>query len=473
MQGAMTPGSQPGLAASVLDLIGNTPIVKVGRLAAAHGVRATIALKLESLNPGGSAKDRVAVAMLDAAERDGLIAPGGTVVEPTSGNTGVGLAIVAAQRGYRCVFVCTDKVSPIKVELLRAYGAEVVVCPVSVAPEDPRSYYATAERLAREIPGAFRPNQYANPNNPLAHERTTGPEIWAQTGGAVTHFVAGMGTGGTITGTGRYLKSRDPAVTVVGADSESSVYTGGSGRPYLVEGIGEDFFPDTMDLSVVDASYAISDEDCFLMAREVAHREGILIGGSGGAAVSAALRHAEREQLGPEHLVVVLIPDSGRGYLNHEFNDAWMFEFGFLHREGPTVADLLAQRGPDEHELLYVNPEQPLHDAIDLMRNHDISQIPVIKNEPPFANAEVVGAVDELQLMHLVARDPETLAQPVGEVAGPKLPTIGIGESVPDAVRRLESSNALLVLKGGRPFSVLSRADVLRHLRSSPHTHRG
>ena len=465
----MQGGEHPGLAESVLELIGGTPIVKLKRLAAAHGVTATIAVKLESLNPGGSAKDRVAVAMVDAAERDGLIAPGGTIIEPTSGNTGVGLAIVAAQRGYRCVFVCTDKVSPTKIELLRAYGAEVVVCPVSVPPEDPASYYATAERLAREIPGAFRPNQYANPNNPLAHERTTGPEIWTQTAGAITHFVAGMGTGGTITGTARYLKAQDPGIVIVGADSESSVYTGGSGRPYLVEGIGEDFFPATMDLSLVDDAYAISDEDCFLMAREVAHREGILIGGSGGAALAAALRHAERAQLGPEHLVVVLIPDSGRGYLNHEFNDAWMYEFGFLHKEGPTVAALLEQRRPGAHHLLYVNPEQPLHDAIDLMRNHDVSQIPVIKNEPPFANAEVVGAVDELQLMHLVSGDPSTLGQPVGEVAGPKLPTIGIGESVPDAVRRLETSNALLVLKGGRPHSGLSRADVRRHLRSGPH----
>jgi cystathionine beta-synthase len=460
-------GARSEVAESVLDLIGGTPIVKVNRLAGAHGVRATITLKLEPLNPGGSAKDRVAVAMIDAAERDGLLQPGGTIVEPTSGNTGVGLAIVAAQRGYHCVFVCTDKVSPTKLDLLRAYGAEVVVCPVSVPPEDPNSYYATAERLAREIPGAFRPNQYANPHNPLAHERTTGPEIWRQTAGGVTHFVAGMGTGGTITGTARYLKARNPDIVIVGADAESSVYTGGSGRPYLVEGIGEDFFPATMDLSLVDRAYPVSDEDCFLMAREVAQREGILIGGSGGAAVAAALHHAREADLDERHLVVVLVPDSGRGYLNHEFNDTWMYTFGFLHRDGPTVASLLAERGTDVPELLYVNPEQTLGEAIDLMRTHDVSQIPVIKNRPPFANAEVVGAVDELQLMHLVTADAANLHRPVGQVVGAKLPTVGIGEAMRDAVRRLEDANALLVLKGGRPCCVLTRADVLRHLRSA------
>jgi cystathionine beta-synthase len=454
------------IAESILDIVGWTPIVKIKRLAAAHGVTATLAIKMEPLNPGGSAKDRIAIAMIDAAERDGLIQPGGTIVEPTSGNTGVGLAIVAAQRGYKCVFVCTDKVSPSKIDLLRAYGAEVVVCPVSVPPEDPNSYYSTAERLSREIPGAYRPNQYANPNNPLAHEHTTGPEIWQQTGGAVTHFVAGMGTGGTITGTARYLKTMRADICVIGADSESSVYTGGSGRPYLVEGIGEDFFPDTIDLTVINQSYAITDADSFLMARELARTEGILVGGSGGSAVAAALHHAKVANLGPEHLVVIVVPDSGRAYLGREFNDTWMYSFGFLQRAGKTVGDILLQRGTDTPALLYVNPAQPVSDAIDLMRAHDVSQIPVIKNEPPFANAEVAGAVDELQLMNLAVADPSALDKPVGLVMGPRLKTMGIGESVQDAVDRLEDSNAVLVLKGGRPFSVLSRADVLRHLRN-------
>jgi cystathionine beta-synthase len=466
----MTAGTSavPDIAESILDLVGNTPIVKVKKLAAAHGIRATIAIKMEPLNPGGSAKDRVAISMIDAAEREGLIQPGGTIVEPTSGNTGVGLAIVAAQRGYKCVFVCTDKVGPSKIDMLRAYGAEVVVCPVSVAPEDPSSYYSTAARLSREIPGAFSPNQYGNPNNPLAHERTTGPEIWRQTAGTVTHFVAGMGTGGTLTGTARFLKSQNPGVEMIGADSESSVYTGGSGRPYLVEGIGEDFFPTTIDLDIIDHKYAISDQDSFLMARELARTEGILVGGSGGSAVSAALRHAKEHNLGPEHLMVIVVPDSGRGYLGREFNDQWMYSFGFLHKTGVTVGAVL-DGGPHTSDetpaLLYVNPEQPVSDAIDLMRQHEVSQIPVIKNEAPFANAEVVGSVNELQLMHLAVRDASALEKPVGLVMGPKLPTVGVGQSIEDVVAVLEDANAVMVLKGGRPFSVLSRADVLRHLR--------
>ncbi len=461
----MTNDGRLDLAESILDVVGNTPIVKVKRLAAVHGVRATIAIKMEPLNPGGSAKDRVAIAMIDAAERDGLIKPGGTIVEPTSGNTGVGLAIVAAQRGYKCVFVVTDKVSPIKVDLLRAYGAEVVVCSVAVPPEDPASYYSTAERLAQEIPGAYRPNQYANPNNPLAHEHSTGPEVWRQTAGTITHFVAGMGTGGTITGTGRYLKRKNPDVVIVGADSESSVYTGGSGRPYLVEGIGEDFFPETIDLSVVDHAYPISDEDSFLMARELARVEGILVGGSGGSAVAAALHHAKVAGLGPEHLIVVLVPDSGRGYLAKEFNDTWMESFGFLHRDGITVETVLTARRSSTPSLLYVNPEQPVKDAIDLMRTHEISQLPVIKNEPPFANAEVAGSVDEVRLMHLALADPSSLDKPVGLVMGPKLATVGIGQSLEHAVAQLGEASALLVLKGGRPHTVLARADVLRYLR--------
>ncbi len=460
----MDAAARPRIAETVLDLVGGTPLVKVGRLCAAHGVRATVAIKLESLNPGGSAKDRIAIAMIDAAERDGLIRPGGTIVEPTSGNTGVGLAIVAAQRGYKCVFVCTDKVSPIKVDLLRAYGAEVVVCPVSVPPEDPSSYYSTAERLAREIPGAYRPNQYANPANPLAHERTTGPEIWEQTAGAVTHFVAGMGTGGTITGTTRYLKSRNPAIVAVGADSESSVYTGGSGRPYLVEGIGEDFFPETMDLSIVDHAYAVSDEDSFLMARELARPR---------ASLSAAPAAARWRRRSATHATRPR-PRAPHGRARPRLRPG-LPQPGVQRRVDVRVR-VPPPRGHDGRDdpvappirrplLLYVNPEQPVSDAIDLMRTHEVSQIPVIKNEPPFANAEVAGAVDELQLMHLAVDDPSSLALPVGRVMGPKLPTVGIGERLQDAVARLEDANAVLVLKGGRPYSILSRADVLRHLR--------
>ncbi len=453
------------IAESVLDLIGNTPLVRVPRLIAEERLRCDIAIKMEMLNPGGSAKDRIAVAMIDAAERDGKIVPGGTIVEPTSGNTGVGLAIVAAQRGYHCIFVCTDKVSPAKVDLLRAYGAKVIVCPVAVPPEDPDSYYSVAERLTRETPGAFRPNQYANPNNPAAHEATTGPEIWNQTAGTVTHFVAGMGTGGTITGTARYLKAQNPAVVVVGADSESSVYTGGSGRPYLVEGIGEDFFPDAIDLSFVDVKYPISDEDSFLMTRRIARTEGILLGGSGGSAVCAALQVAKDHDLGPEHRIVIVVPDGGRAYLQREYNDQWMSSYGFLRAENTaTVASVIESRGEELPPLLYANPSLTVREAISLMRAHDVSQLPVCKNEPPFAAAEVIGAVDELRLMDVVFRDPSAIDKSVEHVMGARLPTVGVGEPLEIVVSRLDQAPAVLVLAGGRPRAVLSRTDVLRFL---------
>ncbi len=457
-------GGSPEIAESVLDLIGNTPLVKLGRLG--RDLRCTLVAKMETANPGGSAKDRPAVEMLDAAEREGLLRPGGTIVEPTSGNTGVGLAIVAAQRGYRCVFVMTDKVAPEKVDLLRAYGAEVVVCPVAVPPEDPTSYYSTAERLVREIPGAYRPNQYANPNNPLSHEKTTGPEIWRQTAGRVTHFVAGVGTGGTITGVARYLRRVAPHVRIVGADPEGSVYSGGSGRPYLTEGVGEDFWPSTYDPSLTHRVIACSDEESFLMARRVAREEGILIGGSGGLAVAAAIKLGA--DLGPDDLVVVLIPDSGRGYLTRVFNEEWMAGYGFL-REcdlciGAVVEAKLDAQGPHTPALVYVNPDEPVREAIARMRKHDVSQLPVCKNEPPFAAAEVSGAVDELSLMEAAFHDPSVMGMPVEKVMGPKLPTVGVGQPLALAVATLETSPAMLVLSGGRPLAVVTRTDVLGFL---------
>ncbi|MGQ0617906.1 MAG: cystathionine beta-synthase [Acidimicrobiia bacterium] len=452
----------PEIAGSPLDLVGNTPLVRLGRICAAEGIAGTVAAKLEMLNPGGSVKDRPAVAMIDAAERDGQLLAGGTIVEPTSGNTGVGLAIVAAQRGYRCVFVCTDKVAPEKVRLLEAYGAEVVVCPVAVEPGDPESYYSVAERLVQEIPGAFRPNQYANQWNPWAHEQSTGPEIWRQTAGRITHFVAGVGTGGTITGVARALKARNPDVRIVGADPAGSVYSGGSGRPYLVEGIGEDFWPSTYDPSLVDQVIAVSDEDSFLMARRVTAEEGILIGGSGGTAVAAAL--AVGRQAGPDGLVVVLLPDSGRGYLSRVFDERWMAGYGFLGAPGPTVAELLGARGGDVPPLVYVHPDDSVRRAVNLMRGHNVSQLPVAKGEMPLAAAEVVGAVDELALMERVFHDPAVLDSPVGSVMGPRLPTIGIGEPIGLAVELLDRAPALVVLAGGRPRAVLSRTDALRYL---------
>ena len=312
---------------SVIDTIGNTPLVRLKRISELEDIECVFAMKNESTNPGGSAKDRPALEMILAAEREGLLQPGGTIVEPTSGNTGVGLAIVAAQRGYRCVFVMTDKVAPEKISLLKAYGAEVVVCPVAVEPDDPQSYYSVAARLTDEL-GAFRPNQYHNPHNPAAHVKTTGPEIWRQTAGRITHFIAGAGTSGSITGVARYLKEQNPDVKIIAADPEGSVFSGGSGRPYLVEGVGEDFFPAAWEPELLDDIIAISDEESFLTARYVSEREGILIGGSGGTAVAAALKVAKAA--GPDDVVVVFNPDSGRGYLSRVFDDAWMANFGFL-----------------------------------------------------------------------------------------------------------------------------------------------
>src|SRR3954447_8597614 len=348
------------IAPSILDLVGNTPLVRLKRISESEGIRGMLAAKVETENPGGSVKDRAAISMIDAAEKDGLLKPGGTIVEPTSGNTGAGLAIVAAQRGYKCIFVMSDKMSNEKVALLRSYGAEVVVCPTAVLPEDPRSYYSTAERLVRETPGAFRPDQYSNQANPRSHELTTGPEIWRQTGGRITHFVAGIGTGGTITGVGRYLKSQNPQVQIVGADPEGSGYSAGDGRPYLVEGIGEDFWPETYDRSVVDRVVPVTDRDSFLTARRVTREEGILIGGSGGTAIFAALEIGR--ELGPEHVVVVIIPDSGRGYLSKVYDDEWMADYGFLSALGNTVGDILSRKSADLPALVHVHLDETVRD---------------------------------------------------------------------------------------------------------------
>ncbi len=447
------------IADSVLDLIGNTPLVRLKRLSELHNIECVLAMKMETNNPGGSAKDRPALEMILAAEHEGLLKPGGTIVEPTSGNTGVGLAIVAAQRGYSCVFVMTDKVAPEKVSLLRAYGAEVVVCPVAVPPEDPTSYYKVAERLTIER-NAFRPNQYANPNNPLAHEKTTGPELWHQTAGRITHFVAGAGTCGTITGTARYLKAQNPNIRIIAGDPDASVFSGGSGRPYLVEGVGEDFYPAAWTPDLYDEVIPISDEESFRTAREVSRVEGILIGGSGGMAVATALRVARQAK--PDDIVVVLNPDSGRGYLSRVFDDTWMANYGFIRECDECITAVLDTRG-NTPSLLYVNPSTTVRDTIELMRANNISQLPVCKNTPPFAAAEVSGAVDELELLEAIYRNDNVLNLAVESVMGPKLPTIGVGQKVATAVEMLDSSNALLVLAGGRPLSVLTRTDLLTY----------
>ena len=444
------------IADSVLDLIGKTPMVKLPRIG--KDTACPIVAKLETTNPGGSSKDRPAVTMIDEAEEAGLLLPGGTIIEPTSGNTGVGLAIVAAQRGYKCIFVMTDKVSSEKVALLEAYGAEVVVCPVAVAPEDPRSYYSTAERLVTEIPNAYRPNQYHNQANPKAHYLTTGPEIWEQTQGKITHFVAGAGTGGTITGVGRFLKEQNPDVQIIAADPTNSVYSGGSGRPYLVEGVGEDFWPDTYDPAIVDSTIAVTDAESFAMAHRVTVEEGILIGGSGGTAVAAALQIAEN--LTAQDLVVVLIPDSGRGYLSKVFDKSWMANMGFSRQEGPTIADLLDQRTKDQSELAYVSPESNLEEAISIMQERGLPGIPVANGEMPLAIAEVMGSVFQDSLLEESSKTDQPSTRKVQDVMGPNMPTVGVGESLTVAATKLENSQVLLVLDDGQPRSLLTRSDL-------------
>ena len=450
-------------AESVVDLMGNTPLVRLQRVAA--GVAPLVLAKVEYLNPGGSVKDRIAVRMIDAAEADGSLKPGGTIVEPTSGNTGVGLALVAQQRGYRCVFVCPDKVNQDKRDVLQAYGAEVVVCPTAVAPEHPDSYYSVSDRLAREIPNAWKPNQYANPQGPASHYATTGPEIWRDTEGRVTHFVTGVGTGGTITGTGRYLKevSADRPggpVRVIGADPEGSVYSGGSGRPYLVEGVGEDFWPSAYDPSVPDEIVAVSDADSFAMTRRLAREEGLLVGGSCGMAVVAALRVAER--LGPDDVLVVLLPDGGRGYLSKIFNDRWMASYGFLRQDGTlTVGDVLRRKEGDLPALVHTHPTETVADAIRILREYSVSQMPVVKAEPPVMAGEVAGAVSERDLLDAVFTGRASLADPVERHMAPPLPLVGAGEPVDAARQALEAADALMVVDDGHPTGVLTRHDLL------------
>jgi cystathionine beta-synthase len=448
------------IADSVTDLIGNTPIVRLRRMMEVERLPCVLAMKMETTNPGGSSKDRPALEMILAAERDGSLRPGGTIVEPTSGNTGVGLAVVAAQRGYKCVFVMTDKTAPEKVSLLRAYGAEVVVCPVAVQPDDPQSYYKVAERLTTER-DAFRPNQYANPSNPAAHEKTTGPELWRQTAGRITHFVAGAGTCGSLTGTALYLKEQNPAIKIIAADPVGSVFSGGSGRPYLVEGVGEDFFPDAWAPELYDEVIAISDEESFLTARRVSQVEGILIGGSGGMAVAAAIKVAKRAE--PDDIVVVFNPDSGRGYLSRVFDDEWMANYGFLRECDQCVGAVLDTRSPTLDSLLYVSPNETVRVAIERMRANGVSQLPVCKNTPPFAAAEISGSVDELELMEAIFREPSVMDTAVEKVMGPKLPTVGVGQQLEKAIGMLETAPALLVLSGGRPLSVLTRTDILSY----------
>ena len=451
------------VADSVLDLIGNTPLVRLDRIG--RDLPCYLLAKLEYLNPGGSVKDRPAVEMIEDAERRGLLADGGTIVEPTSGNTGVGLAMVASQRGYRCIFTMPDKIADEKRQLLRAFGAEVVICPTAVAPDHPDSYYSVADRLTAATPGAYQPNQYRNPGNPRAHEASTGPEIWRQTAGRITHFVAGVGTGGTISGVGRYLKAQNPAVKVIAADPEGSIYSGGGGRPYLVEGIGEDFWPSTYDASVVDQVVPVSDQDSFATARRVTREEGILVGGSTGTAIWAALEIGRT--LGPDDVIVVLVPDSGRGYLSKLYNDGWLADHGFLRGGGQTARAVLAAKSDRLPPLVHVHPDETVRAAVAVLAEFGVSQVPIVKAEPPLALAEVVGSVTERLLLEHSVHHPEVFDQPVEAIMDPPLAVVGQGATVDEVASRLADSPAVLVLDGGHPVGILTRSDLLSFLQET------
>ncbi|UMB70770.1 cystathionine beta-synthase [Mycobacterium paraterrae] len=454
------------IAQHISELIGNTPLVQLTSVVPPGAGR--VVAKVEYLNPGLSSKDRIAVKMIDAAEASGELKPGGTIVEPTSGNTGVGLALVAQHRGYRCVFVCPDKVSEDKRNALRAYGAEVVVCPTAVPPEHPDSYYNVSDRLVTEIDGAWKPDQYSNPQGPASHYETTGPEIWADTDGQVTHFVAGIGTGGTITGAGRYLKDASGGkVRVIGADPEGSVYSGGTGRPYLVEGVGEDFWPKAYDPTVADEIIAVSDSDSFNMTRRLAREEALLVGGSCGMAVVAALKVAE--QAGPDALVVVLLPDGGRGYMSKIFNDAWMSSYGFLRTRldgsiEPTVGDVLRGKSGHLPDLVHTHPSETVRDAISILREYGVSQMPVVGAEPPVMAGEVAGSVSERELLSAVFEGRAHLADAVSAHMSPPLPIIGAGEQVSALAKALRDLDAVMVVEEGKPVGVITRYDLLGFL---------
>ena len=451
---------------SLLDGLGATPLMNLSRIG--RGLQCRLIGKLELLNPGGSVKDRIGIRMIEEAERSGKLRPGGTIVEPTSGNTGVGLAIAAAIKGYRCIFTMPDKMSQEKISILRAYGAEVVITPTAVPPESPESYYRVADRLTEEISGAFQPNQYHNQANPEAHYASTGPELWEQTEGRLTHLVVSVGTGGTVTGCGRYLKEKNPDIQIVGADPEGSIFSGGEPAPYLVEGIGKEAWPDTLDRSVVDRWITVGDRDSFLTARRITREEGLLVGGSSGTAMHAALQVAG--ELGPEGYVVVILPDSGKSYLSKIYNEAWMLDHGFVDRPGTAarIGEVLAEKkehGGDIPDLVAVPSTEKVGRAIDILQEYGISQLPVAKSDSPDDIGEIVGSIHERSLLDRVFRDRDAIGRDVIEVMDGPLPVLQASDGVEEMFAGLaRGAEAVVVAEGGKPEGVLSRTDLLEFL---------
>jgi cystathionine beta-synthase len=439
-----------------LQAVGHTPLVKLNRVV--DDAQCLVLAKVEYVNPGGSVKDRPAVAMIEDAEARGVLKAGATIIEATSGNTGTGLAMAAAIRGYRCILVMPDKMSKEKIDLLKAYGAEVVVTPTNVPNDSPESYYGVANRLTAEIPGAIQPDQWHNAQNPGAHYKTTGPEIWEQTAGRITHFVSGMGTGGTISGTARYLKEKNPKIVVVGADPEGSIYSGDTPKSYKVEGIGMSYLPQTVDMRVIDKILRITDKESFLMARRITREEGLLVGGSSGTAVAAAVRIAR--ELPPEAIMVVVMPDSGRGYMSKIFNDEWMHANGFLEddRRKDTVGDVLRTKEPLP-PMITVTEVQTVKEALDLLRRYEISQLPVMRD------SEVVGSINDVAVMQAVFDHADIMHKPVVEVMGRPFPMLEHDIEVGAAYKLLTMANhAIVVTDGAKPVGVVTRQDVISFL---------